>query len=157
MKKLVIIFLALVVFMAVPVFASTPEQENAPVMSEDENYDFEILNDGQLIIVSGDGFSSPADQSGPLTTQDLKDLGWVTYIRYEAGFTTDPTILLSMSIALEDHCDGTYTLTVQAATFSITVSGTPMGIESALLNLYKQGQIKLSVFKKLMTQLNSYL
>ncbi len=40
--------------MAVPVFASTPEQESAPVMNEDEEFnDFLVLEDNILAIIEG--------------------------------------------------------------------------------------------------------
>jgi hypothetical protein len=62
MKKTIIIFLAMVFFMAIPTLASTPENENAPAMtSEDQQFmGLTQLSEEELLDIIGNYITSGA-------------------------------------------------------------------------------------------------
>ncbi len=52
MNKSIILSLALIAFCSIPILAAAPEQENAPIMEEGQEFsDLIVLNDGEMILI----------------------------------------------------------------------------------------------------------
>ncbi len=75
MKRSITILLALIVLFAMPVLASTPEQENAPLASEDELFLGEMsqLSEEELINIEGNVIKSASDGASPITSKRIID------------------------------------------------------------------------------------
>jgi len=123
--------MALIVLCAFPVFASTPEQDMVLIVDEDDGEftGLQQVSDEQMAQVEGDVFHSVADGAGPLTKQDVIDLGWVTRISISLGYDGQKLI-----VQATNNCDGTYTVLVDIYGSAYEITGTQMGIESVLIS-----------------------
>ncbi len=144
MKKSIILLLGLVLLFAIPTLASTPEDENAPAMtSEDQQFmGLTTISEEELMGIEGNVVTSYADGASPITSRTIKDIE-KKLKSFDWRLKESDHIL---HISYEQNSDGTYTITI--TTIGITteyiISGTDflqIEIYAASHNMEIQGAI----------------